>query len=98
MRQPGGIVKAAGLGDGPTQGKIAIAKLRLTMPPTILGDFAFALPMSACSLSQSAIIFTRESEGAAPDQAGPDRRWTVECAGVTCTHSGPVASAIGVQA
>jgi len=80
MRQPGGIVKAAGLGDGPTQGKIAIAKLRgcvtirksasrssfsgqnqgcdgpkwaktpivtqplrLTMPPTTLGDFAFAL-------------------------------------------------------
>jgi len=44
MRQPGGIVKAAGLGDGPTQGKIAIAKLRLTMPRTTLGDFAFALP------------------------------------------------------
>jgi len=43
MRQPGGIVKAAGLGDGPTQGKIAIAKLRLTMPLTTLGDFAFAL-------------------------------------------------------
>jgi hypothetical protein len=43
MRQPGGIVKAAGLGDGPTQGKITIAKLRLTMPPTTLGDFAFAL-------------------------------------------------------
>ena len=40
---PGGIVKAAGLGDGPTQGEIAIAKLRLTMPPTTLGDFAFAL-------------------------------------------------------
>ena len=43
MREPGGIVKAAGLGDGPTQGEIAIAKLRLTMPPTTLGDFAFAL-------------------------------------------------------
>jgi len=43
MHQPGGIVKAAGLGDGPTQGKIAIAKLRLTMPLTTLGDFAFAL-------------------------------------------------------
>jgi len=40
---PGGIVKAAGLGDGPAQGKTAIAKLRLTMPPTTLGDFAFAL-------------------------------------------------------
>jgi len=43
MRLPGGIVKAAGLGDGPAQGKIAIAKLRLTMPPTTLGDFAIAL-------------------------------------------------------
>jgi len=33
---PGGIVKAAGLGDGPTHGKVAIAKLRLTMPPRLL--------------------------------------------------------------
>jgi len=32
-RRPGGIVKAEGLGDGPAHGKIAIAKLRLTMPP-----------------------------------------------------------------
>jgi hypothetical protein len=29
----GGIVKAEGLGDGLTQGKAAIAKLRLTLPP-----------------------------------------------------------------
>ncbi len=43
MCQPGGIVKAAGLGDGPTRGNIAIVKLRLTMPLTTLGDFAFAL-------------------------------------------------------
>jgi hypothetical protein len=33
-RQPGGIVKAEGLGDGPAHGKVAIAKLRLTLPPT----------------------------------------------------------------
>jgi len=46
MRLPGGIVRAEGLGDDPTQGKIAIAKLRLTMPPTTLGDFAFALLLS----------------------------------------------------
>jgi hypothetical protein len=32
-RRPGGIVKAEGLGDGPAHGKIAIAKLRLTMRP-----------------------------------------------------------------
>ena len=38
----GGIVKAEGLGDGPTYGEVAIAKLRLTMPPTMSGDFAFA--------------------------------------------------------
>jgi hypothetical protein len=29
----GGSVKAAGLGDGPTHRKAAIAKLRLTLPP-----------------------------------------------------------------
>jgi hypothetical protein len=29
----GGIVKAEGFGDGPTHGEVAIAKLRLTMPP-----------------------------------------------------------------
>jgi hypothetical protein len=29
----GGIVKAEGLGDGLTQSQVAIAKLRLTMPP-----------------------------------------------------------------
>jgi len=32
MHQPGGIVKAAGLRDGPTQGKIAIAELRCHSP------------------------------------------------------------------
>jgi len=42
-RQPGGIVKAKGLGDGPAPKKDAIAKLRLTMPPTIWGDFALGL-------------------------------------------------------
>jgi hypothetical protein len=42
-RQPGGIVKAEGLGDGPAPGKVAIAKLRLTMLPTMLGDFTFVL-------------------------------------------------------
>jgi hypothetical protein len=31
-RAPGGIAKAEGLGDGLTHGKVAIAKLRLTMP------------------------------------------------------------------
>ena len=35
----GGSVKAEGLGDGPTHEKVAIAKLRLTLPP----DFAIAL-------------------------------------------------------
>jgi len=49
---PGGIVKVEGLGDGPTHGQSAIAKLRglrLTMPPggRILDishqDFAIAL-------------------------------------------------------
>jgi hypothetical protein len=45
-RRPGGIVKAEGLGDGLTRGKIAIAKLRLTMPLTLLGDVAF---VPACS-------------------------------------------------
>ena len=39
----GGSVKAEGLGDGPGRGKSAIAKLRLTMPPTTLCDSAFAL-------------------------------------------------------
>jgi hypothetical protein len=29
----GGIAKALGLDDGPTHGKSAIAKLRLTLPP-----------------------------------------------------------------
>ena len=29
----GGSVKAEGLGDGPTRGNVAIAKLRLTLPP-----------------------------------------------------------------
>jgi len=41
--QPGGSVKAEGLGDGPVPGKVAIAKLRVTMPPTVLGEFAFTL-------------------------------------------------------
>jgi hypothetical protein len=45
-RESGGSVKAEGLGDGPTHGKSAIAKLRglrLTLPPTPSCDFAFAL-------------------------------------------------------
>jgi DNA polymerase III alpha subunit len=37
----GGIVKAEGLGDGPTHAKAAIAKLRLTMPP----DRSATLPL-----------------------------------------------------
>jgi hypothetical protein len=37
-KQSGGIVKAAGLGDGLTHGKATIAKLRLTMPPTTLSE------------------------------------------------------------
>jgi len=39
----GGSVKAEGLGDGLTQGKAAIAKLRLTLPPSMSDDFAFTL-------------------------------------------------------
>jgi hypothetical protein len=53
----GGIVKAEGFGDGLAHGNNAIANpclrrgdvipaqagIRLTMPPTRLGDFAFAL-------------------------------------------------------
>jgi len=35
-------MKAKCLGGGSAPGKTAIAKLRLTMPPTMLGDFAFA--------------------------------------------------------
>jgi len=31
--QPGGSVKAEGLGDGPAHVNLAIAKLRLTLPP-----------------------------------------------------------------
>jgi hypothetical protein len=38
----GGSVKAEGLGDGPAHGKSAVAKLRLTLPPTTRHDFAFA--------------------------------------------------------
>jgi len=40
-RQPGVIVKAEGLGDGPAPAEIA--KLRLTMPPAVLGDLVFGL-------------------------------------------------------
>jgi len=40
----GGIVKAEGFGDGLTHTNGAIAKLRLTLPPTMWDDFAFALP------------------------------------------------------
>ncbi len=46
--QPGGIVKAEGLGDGPAHGKFAIAKLRrlrLTLPPD------HALRLCACPVN-----------------------------------------------
>jgi hypothetical protein len=51
----GGIVKAEGLGDGPTHPKDAIAKLRLTMPPIMLADFAFALSRPWTGLAEWAL-------------------------------------------
>jgi hypothetical protein len=47
----GGSVKAEGLGDGPSPAKIAIAKLRLTLPPTTRHDFAFALGFTRVPLA-----------------------------------------------
>jgi hypothetical protein len=55
----GGIVKAEGLGDGLTHEKAAIANpspgsgesLRLTMPPSMLADFALALVQQRIGLA-----------------------------------------------
>ena len=68
-RQPGGIVKAEGLGDGSTHGKVTIATLRLgppnaihrvwdpwTMPPTMRSDFAFALLSGGLPMPHQACI------------------------------------------
>ena len=49
----GGSVKAEGLGDGPAHGKVAIAKLRLTLPPTMLGDFAFTSEVVLASVDDA---------------------------------------------
>jgi hypothetical protein len=52
-RQPGGSVKAEGLGDGPSHRQSAIAKLRrlrLTLPPTQFRGLAFALRRGATLL------------------------------------------------
>jgi len=52
---PFAIGKAFGLADGPAHGRIAIAKLRLTMPPIMRGDFAFALESSVDLLGKQGI-------------------------------------------
>ena len=45
VQGPGGSVKAEGLGDGPAHREVAIAKLRLTLPPK---SVATSLACEAC--------------------------------------------------
>jgi hypothetical protein len=55
----GGIVKAEGLGDGLAYCDRGIAKLRLTMPPVISCDLAFALDATApCIARTGTILYT----------------------------------------
>jgi hypothetical protein len=45
-----GSVTAEGLGDGPTHGRVAIAKMLLTLPPIMQDHLAFAQGRTGLSL------------------------------------------------
>ncbi len=62
----GGSVKAEGLGDGPLHGKVAIAKLRLTLPPATSDRFAFILASQVPCLRFRKYVLPTESNMSTP--------------------------------